>query len=197
MTTDATVPEGAALLAMLNDLLMLDHDAVQAYSIAIGRISQAQYREALAGFRGDHQRHIDQLTELIRDRGGVPVQMPHLPTGVFKAAMQALSTLGDDRAVLMAFKTNEGQVRDRYRRAADQPLDPAVGAIISTAALDEEQHYAWAEQVLRKMGVEEGTLLGTAQNAAEKVQGRVIDAVEDAGRRVAEAAERMRPGGAS
>jgi rubrerythrin len=197
MTTAATVPEGAALVAMLNDLLMLDHDAVQAYSIAIGRISRAEYREALAGFRGDHQRHIDQLTQLIRDYGGVPLQMPHLPTGVFKAAMQALSTLGDDRAVLMAFKTNEGQVRDKYRRAADQPLDPAVGAIISTAALDEEQHYAWVEQVLRKMGVEEGTLLDTAQNAAEKVQGRVIDAVEGAGRRVAEAAERMRPGGAS
>ena len=195
--TDATVPEGAALIAMLNDLLMLDHDAVQAYSIAIGRISRAEYRETLAGFRGDHQRHIDQLTQLIRDFGGVPMQMPHLPTGVFKAAMQALSTLGDDRAVLLAFKTNEGQVRDKYRRAANQPLDPATGTIVSAAALDEEQHYAWVEQVLQKMGVDEGSLLSTAQNAAEKVQGRVIDAVEGAGRRVAEAAERMRPGGTS
>jgi rubrerythrin len=194
---DATVPEGAALLAQLNDLLMLDHDAVQAYSIAIGRISRAEYREVLAGFRGDHQRHIDQLTQLIRDHGGVPVPMPHLPTGLFKAAMQALSSLGDDRAVLMAFKTNEGQVRDRYRRAANQALEPAMGAIVHAAWQDEEKHYAWVEQVLQKMGVGEGTLLGTAQNAAEKVQGRVVDAVEDAGRRVAEAAERMRPGGAS
>ncbi|HET7462727.1 MAG TPA: ferritin-like domain-containing protein [Longimicrobium sp.] len=194
--TDATVPEGPALIAMLNDLLALDHDAVQAYSIAIGRISRPEYREVLAGFRGDHQRHIDQLTQLIRDRGGVPVQLPHLPTGVFKLAMQALATLGDDRAVLMAFKTNEGQVRDRYRRAADQPHEPAAGAVISTAALDEERHYAWAEQVLARMGVHEGTLLGGAQAAAEKVQGRVIDAVEDAGRRVAEAVERIRPGGA-
>ncbi|HYH80231.1 MAG TPA: ferritin-like domain-containing protein [Longimicrobium sp.] len=195
--TDATVPEGPALLALLNDLLALDHDAIQAYSIAIGRISRAEYREALAGFRGDHQRHVDQLTQIVQDRGGVPVQMPHLPTGAFKAAMQALSTLGDDRAVLLAFKTNEGQVRDRYRRAADQPFDPAVGAVISTAARDEEQHYAWVEQVLAQMGVHEGTLLHTAQNAAEKVQGRVIDAVENAGRTAAEAAERMRPGGAS
>jgi rubrerythrin len=194
---DATVPEGAALLAMLNDLLALDHDAVQAYSIAIGRIGPAEYRETLAGFRGDHQRHVDQLTQIIQNRGGVPVQMPHLPTGVFKAAIQALSTLGDDRAVLLAFKTNEGQVRDRYRRAANQPLDPAVGAIVSAAALDEERHYAWVEQVLEKMGVQEGTLLHTAQHAAEKVQGRVLDAVESAGRNVAEAAERVRPGGAA
>lgn len=195
--TDATVPEGPALIAMLNDLLALDHDAVQAYSIAIGRIGRPEYREALAGFRGDHQRHIDQLTQLIRERGGVPVQLPHLPTGAFKAAMQALGTLGGDRAVLLAFKTNEGQVRDRYRRAAGQPHEPAAGAIVSTAALDEERHYAWVEQVLATMGVHDGTLLGGAQAAAETVQARVVDAVEDAGRKLAEAAERMRPGGAS
>jgi len=195
--TDATVPEGAALLALLNDLLALDDHAIQACSIAIGRIGPAGYREVLAGFRGDHERHVDQLTQLVQSRGRVAVQMPHLPTGVFKAAMQALSTLGDDRAVLLAFKTNEGQVRDRYRRAANQPLDPAVGAVISAAARDEERHYAWVEQVLEKMGMQEGTLLHTAQHATEKVQGRVIDAVESAGRNVAEVAERIRPGGAS
>jgi rubrerythrin len=195
--TNATVPQGPELIAMLNDLLALDHDAVQAYSIAIGRISHPEYREALAGFRGDHQRHIEQLTQLIQTHGGVPAQMPHIPTGAFKAAMQALSTLGDDRAVLLAFKTNEGQVRDKYRRAADQPLEAAVGAIVSQAARDEETHYAWVEQVLATMGVRDGTLLHGAQNAAEKVQGRVIDAVEGAGTQFAEAVERIRPGGAS
>ncbi|HET7232256.1 MAG TPA: ferritin-like domain-containing protein [Longimicrobium sp.] len=195
--TDASVPEGPALIALLNDLLALDHDAVQAYSIAIGSISRPEYRETLAGFRGDHQRHIDELTQLIRDHGGVPVQLPHLPTGAFKAAMQALASLGDDRAVLLAFKTNEGQVRDKYRRAADQPLEAAVGAVIPLATRDEETHYAWVEQVLEKMGVQEGTFLHGAQNAAEKVQGRVIDAVEGAGRKVAEAVERIRPGGAA
>src|SRR5215212_10088033 len=193
---DGTFPEGAELIAERNDLLALDHDAVQAYSLAIGRISNAEYRETLAGFRGDHQRHIERLTQLIQDRGGVPVQLPHLPTGVFKAAMQALANLGDDRAVLLAFKTNEGQVRDKYRRHAARPHDPAVSAVVHGAAADEERHYAWVEEVVERLGAGPDTLLGSAQAAAQAVQGRASDAVESAGRRVAETVERMRPGGA-
>jgi rubrerythrin len=186
----ATPRTGAALLAELNDLLALDHDAIEAYSLAIGRVSRAEYREALAGFRGDHKRHVDQLTELIRQRGGVPVQLPHIPTGFFKAAIQALGTLGDDRAVLLAWKTNEGQVRDKYRRYATEVHDPAVGAIVTRAADDEDRHYAWGEQTLAQLGVREGTLTHTAQGAVEAVHGRVADAVEGV-------VERLRPSGGS
>ena len=193
----ATPRTGAALLAELNDLLALDHDAIEAYSLAIGRVSRAEYREALAGFRGDHQRHVEQLTELIRNRGGVPVQLPHIPTGFFKTAIQALGTLGDDRAVLLAWKTNEGQVRDKYRRYATQVLDPAVGAIVSRAADDEDRHYAWGEQTLAQFGVREGTLTHTAQETVEKVHGRVADLVEGATRGVGGTVDRMRPGGGS
>ncbi|HEY0025697.1 MAG TPA: ferritin-like domain-containing protein [Longimicrobium sp.] len=195
MTESGTGPTGAEQIALLNDLLALDHDAVQAYSIAIGRISSAEYRETLAGFRGDHQRHITQLTGLIQDRGGVAVQLPHLPTGHFKLAVQALGAAGDDRALLMAFKANERQVRDKYRRHADDPHEPAVATILRAAARDEEAHYAWVEGVLEGMGLEPGSLLKTVQDAAETAHATTADAIESAGRRVAEAVERLRPGG--
>jgi rubrerythrin len=188
----ATPRSGAALIAELNDLLALDHDAIEAYSLAIGRVSRAEYREALAGFRGDHQRHVEQLTQLIRDRGGVPVQMPHIPTGFFKAAIQALGALGDDRALLMAWKTNEGQVRDKYRRYVEHVYEPAVGAVIAAAADDEDRHYAWGEQVLAQLGVREGTITHAAQKAAETVHGRVSDAVEGAAEAASNLADRMR-----
>jgi rubrerythrin len=194
---DNGMPTGAELIAELNDLLALDHDAVQAYSLAIGAISNAEYRDTLAGFRGDHQRHVERLTQLIRDNGGVPVELPHLPTGAFKLAVQALGTLGDDRAVLMTFKANEAQVRDKYRRHAERPHKTAVSVILRAAAADEERHYQWVDEVLQQMGVERGGLLDTVQGAVEAVHGRTADAVESAGRRVAEAAERIRPGGAS
>jgi rubrerythrin len=196
MADDGTFPRGAELVAELNDLLALDHDAVEAYSLAIGRISNTEYRETLAGFRGDHQRHIERLSELIREHGGVPVHLPHIPTGVFKAAVQALGTLGGDRAVLLAFKTNEGQVRDKYRRHADRPHSTAVSVILRGAATDEERHYAWAEEVVERLGAGPGTLAGSAQQAAEAVHGRTADIVESAGRRVAETVEQLRPGGA-
>ena len=193
--SDSITPTGAELIAELNDLLALDHDAVQAYSLAIGAISNAEYRDALAGFRGDHQRHIDQLTQLVRDHGGTPVQLPHLPTGAFKLAVQALGTLGDDRNVLLTFKANEAQVRDKYRRHAARPHSTAVGVILRAAAADEERHYEWVEGALERMGIERGGLLDTVQDAVENIHARTADAVEAAGRRVAEAAERLRPGG--
>ena len=195
---DATMPpSGAELIAELNDLLALDHDAVQAYSLAIGAISTAEHRETLAEFRGDHKRHVDQLTQLIQNHGGVPVQLPHLPTGAFKLAVQALGTLGDDRNVLLTFKANEAQVRDKYRRHANRPHTEAVGAILRAAAADEERHYQWVVETLQRMGIERGGLLDTVQDAVETVHGRTADVLEGAGRRVAEAAERMRPGGTS
>jgi rubrerythrin len=195
---DATMPpSGAELIAELNDLLALDHDAVQAYSLAIGAISTAEYRETLAQFRGDHQRHVDQLTQLIQNHGGIPVQMPHLPTGAFKLAVQALGTLGDDRAVLMTFKANEAQVRDKYRRHANRPHTEAVAIILRAAAADEERHYTWAEQVVERLGVDRGGLLDTVQEVVENVHARTADAVEAAGRRIAEAVDGVRPGGSS
>jgi hypothetical protein len=69
--------------------------------------------------------------------------------------------------------------------------------VVHGAAADEERHYAWVEEVVERLGAGPDTLLGSAQQAAQAVQGRAADAVESAGRRVAETVERMRPGGAS
>ncbi len=190
--SEETTIMGSELVAELNDLLQLDHDAVAAYSLAIGRLQNDVYREALAGFRDEHQRHIRELTALIEERGATPVQLPHL-TGPFKVAMQALGAMGDDRAVLLAFKTNEGQVRDKYARHAARKHPAAVQDVIERAAADEEKHYMWTEQALRALGAGPETLVGRVEQAVETAQGRVSDAAEAAGRRVTEALDRARP----
>ena len=57
----------AALIAALNDLIQLDHDAVEGYTIAIDRIRDATRRETLVDFRADHKRHIEELAALGHD----------------------------------------------------------------------------------------------------------------------------------
>lgn len=195
MRDDETMPDDAELVAELNDLLQLDQDAVGAYTLAIQALPMDAYREALTRYRADHERHVAELRELIRAHGGTPVAIPHLPTGVFKLAVQALGDLGDARAVLAAFKTNEGQVRDKYRRHADRLHPPDVDTVLRRAAADEEEHYRWAAEMLDRLGAGPGTLPGTAQQAAERVHGTVADGVERAERAVMEAAERLRRGG--
>jgi len=183
------------LIAELNDLLQLDHDAVQAYSLAIRALKSNVYRETLIQFRGDHERHIRELGDLIRARGGTPVNMAHVPTGFFKLAVQALGAVGDDRQVLLAFKTNEGQVREKYLRHSDRKHPPEVADVLRRAAADEEKHYAWAAEVLDRLGAGADTHLGRVQGVVEEAHRRAGDAIESAGRKVMQKVDDLREGG--
>src|SRR5436853_7628485 len=66
----------AVMLGELNDLLALDHDAVEAYTLAIGALANLGRRETVMRFRADHERHIAELTRVIRRYGGTPVPGP-------------------------------------------------------------------------------------------------------------------------
>jgi bacterioferritin (cytochrome b1) len=184
--------DGAPLIAELNDLLALDHDAVQAYTYALATLPDDAFRETLARFRGDHERHIKELAERVRAHGGMPLHLPHIPTGGFKLAVQALGTLGGLRETLLAFKANEGQVREKYRRYTLHRYPPDVMEVVQRALADEERHYAWAEEMLRRLGAGTDTAAGLAAQVFETVHRRTADLVEAAGRSVLVGAEGMR-----
>ena len=154
----------------LNDLLQLDHDAVAAYDVAIAKLEDRDHADMIAGFRRDHERHIRELNELVTRLGGTPVNHPHA-TGPFKTALQGLGGLAGDKGLLMAFRTNELQVRTKYDGYASKAMlwPPDVKRTIDGAALDEERHYAWVAGVLQRMGVGQGEVEGVhAMNAARE-----------------------------
>lgn len=184
--------DGAPLIAELNDLLALDHDAVQAYTVAITALPDDAYRDALSRFRGDHERHVRELGDLVRAHGGLPLHLPHIPTGGFKLAVQALGAMVGQRETLLAFKANEGQVREKYRRYAQHRYPPDVMEVVHRALADEERHYAWAEEMLRRLGADGATAAGLAGQVLEAVHGRTADLLEAAGRGVLAGAEAAR-----
>ena len=179
---DMTEQAEDQLVAELNDLLQLDYDAVQAYGLAISLLSNPEYKATLRDFRSDHERHIEELSRLVANHGGVPVEAPHLPTGVFKLAVQAAGRAGGDRGVLLAFKANERQVRDKYRRSAEKRHPPQVAVILSRAAGDESMHYSWVLETLEDLGAGESTLAGRIEQAVEIGHARMADVVERAER---------------
>jgi demethoxyubiquinone hydroxylase (CLK1/Coq7/Cat5 family) len=180
----------AALVAELNDLLQLDYDAVGAYTLAISALRDRNLRNTLIGFRQDHERHIAELVDLIRARGGVPVRMPHFPTGIFKLLVQAAGSAGGlvggfagDRAVLLAFVANETQARDKYRRhanVADHPGD--IAGILKRAARDEETHHRWAWDALERLGTGRHSVPGRMVASFAFVHGSNADIIEAAGK---------------
>jgi rubrerythrin len=173
-------PATAEILEGLNDLLQLDHDAVGAYEIAMEKLQDRDHADQIAGFRRDHERHIRELNELIAELGGTPRNQPHA-TGPFKLALQSLGGLAGDRGTLMAFRTNELQVRAKYDSyAAKANAWPTnIKRIIDGCALDEERHYRWVSEVL---GKDENAALDAVDMAREKAEAhaRPIDKVTDA-----------------
>ncbi len=183
-----------ALVAELNDLLRLNHDALTAYDVAIRSLRSDEYRARVERFRADHERHVAELSRLVREYGGVPAGLPHVPTGAFKLAVQAIGAAGGDRAILLAFKANERQGRDKYRAAARRAYPPEVLAVLGRHAADEVRHYAWALTTLDDLGAGADTLTGTFERVVEIGTARMADAVESVERHALDVGDAARSG---
>lgn len=195
MDTQSTGTHAPALqevLDGLNDLLQLDHDAIAAYDVAISKLEDRDHAGMIAGYRLDHERHVRELNELVARLGGTPANHPHV-TGPFKTALQSLGGLAGDKGVLLAFRTNELQVRTKYDLYASRAMlwPPDVKRVIDGAALDEERHYAWVADVLQRMGIGHGETDPTAR-AADLARERAnvgAGVVHEVKEKVADAAE--------
>ena len=180
MEAELNPQSDAALVAELNDLMKLDHDAIHAYKLAIHSLENDAYKRQLGEFLADHQRHMDELTQLIKSRDGIPMHMPHGTTSLFKLLVQAVGSAGNDRSVLLAFKANERGSRDRYREAARKVHPADVTSVLARAADDEARHYAWALETLEDLGVDFAAGTGRAQEAFEVGHARFADVAERA-----------------
>jgi rubrerythrin/ElaB/YqjD/DUF883 family membrane-anchored ribosome-binding protein len=154
--TTATYPQATTeeVLDGLNDLLRLDHDAIGAYDVAIERLDDRDFTSQIAGFKRDHEGHIEALNQLITELGGAPENKPHV-TGILKKAMQAAGSIGGDKGLLIAWRANEYQVRSKYDAYASKAMHwpDNVKRLIDANALDEERHYHWVADVLDRLGV--------------------------------------------
>jgi rubrerythrin len=133
--------------ALLKDFIQLEHDAIAAYDATIERLSNPDYTEKIREFRGDHERHMEELRGLADRHGayapdqGDAKQM--LTTGKIKIADMA----GGDSAILKAMSTNESDTVTAYRRGAENSALPEDDRAIFRRALeDEERHKDWMER---------------------------------------------------
>ena len=176
--TESTPGDRAALLADLTDLLQLEYDALPAYSVAIAGLRRPELRETLETYRADHERHVHDLSAHIRRLGGVPLALPHLPTGLLKLTVQMAGLPGGDRAVLLAFVSNEWQSQEKYARYAARPYPPELAALLQRHAADEARHYAWACGALEGLGCGADTPVGQATQAFARFHGTTADTIE-------------------
>lgn len=131
----------------LNELLMLDNDAVRAYSSAIERITIPYVKERLTEFRGDHERHIRDLNDCIRRLGGEPKDRPDFK-GPFIQAMTALRSMAGNEQAIKAMKGNEELTNKKYSEALQTELPVQVVDVVRKNYQDEVKHLAFINECI-------------------------------------------------
>lgn len=136
------------LIERLNDLIMLDHDAVEAYQQAIDRITSEQVRSHLITFQGDHRRHIETLSQLVVNFGGQPKSRADVK-GFFIKGMTALRSMAGDEQALKAMRLNERLTNEKYQEAVEmRDLPDDVRQVVQRNRDDEARHLSWIEQAI-------------------------------------------------
>jgi uncharacterized protein (TIGR02284 family) len=146
-----------ALITRLNNLLMLDHDAVDAYQQAIDHIKNEPCRNQLRIFQADHRRHIADLKTCIVQYGGAAKDRRDLK-GFFIKGMTVIQSLMGDEMALKAMQSNEKLTNGTYQEALDDVTLPEdVRAIVAKGRADEARHLDWINQALSRRIWESGS----------------------------------------
>jgi len=176
--TPASVTPGSEILDVLNELLRLDHDAIGSYEIAIEHLVNRGSADQIEAFKGDHERHILRLNELVYEYGGVPANEPNASSPLTQA-IQKLAGVGGDEGLLLAWRANEHRLLNRYRRYVRRARGwpEPVRALIDEHAADEERHYAWVLGLLEEAREPSDTRLDGLRQIVLETRARVADFV--------------------
>jgi uncharacterized protein (TIGR02284 family) len=141
LTTDKIIEE-------LNELIRYDYDAIGAYEAAINDIQEMSVRDPLIKFRGDHERHVVDLSAIVRRLGGNPVEHPGFK-GVVRKTMTKVAGLGGTELTLKAMRSNEEVLNKTYAHHLSLDFPDDIKEVIRRNYGDEQRHLAWVEQALQ------------------------------------------------
>ena len=137
-----------AIITLLNELIAVDFDAVEAYEAAAYRVENEGLRRQLQAFGEDHERHIDQLSEAVLTLGGRPAERGDIKRLLAKGKV-IFGTVVGDSGIMAAMRSNEDDTHEVYERAAcSKNLPPSLRQLLHHHLSDERRHCGWVEHQL-------------------------------------------------
>lgn len=132
----------------VKELLELDYDAKEAYEAAINRLDNHEYKSQMEKFKNDHERHIKELTELLKAHNEEYPTGPSSKQWLAKGKVVLANLIGD-KTILSAMRTNEIDTNYAYERLYEYD-DIWIDAkpIIKKGLSDERRHKAWLDDIL-------------------------------------------------
>lgn len=133
----------STLTGLVENLLLLEHDAIAAYEQTIERLENPAYKARIAEFKADHDRHVQDLTALATSIGATPYQEGDAKQ-MLTTGKVALASIMGDGATLTAMRSNEEDTVTAYDRASRHEAATAEALPIFQRALaDELRHREW------------------------------------------------------
>lgn len=141
-----TTGNESTIQKLVENLILLERDAIAAYESTIERLSDRALSEQVAEFLRDHIQHLEVLKEIASETGA---RMP--AEGDMKQMLTtgkvAMADLFGDGALLKAMKTNEDDTVTAYERASShQDAIPKSKAFFEKALDDERRHRDWMQK---------------------------------------------------
>jgi uncharacterized protein (TIGR02284 family) len=155
-TTTGNIDSAAreSAIELLNDLIQLDYDAVQAYKQAIEKIDDVSARVDLEVFQADHERHIADLSRTVRMMGGEPEEAGRDLKGVLLEGLTALRSVTGTLGALRAMRMNEKLTNRSYERALEAKLPVAARDVVLRNREDERRHLSAIETHIERLSDE-------------------------------------------
>jgi rubrerythrin len=130
----------------LRALIELDFDAIEAYEAAINRIENEEYKVQLQNFKEDHQRHVQELNQLLTIHNEKISSGPDAKKWLTQGKVVISGIMGDN-AILRAMLSNEEDTNTAYDRVENHPEVWAdAKEILSAGFSDEKRHKRWLEE---------------------------------------------------
>jgi rubrerythrin len=138
-----TVGTESTLNDLVENLLILEHDAIAAYDQTIARLENPEYKRTVASFKADHDRHVQELTQLASAIGATPYTEGDAKQMLTTGKVAMASMMGDG-AILAAMRTNEEDTVTAYERASRHAeATPEARTLFERAHSDELRHREW------------------------------------------------------
>jgi uncharacterized protein (TIGR02284 family) len=134
------------LISDINDQIRLDLDAIGAYDEAVSACNSEDIRAEFAVFRSDHERHVRNLSDMVRIVGGEPATRTDWK-GAVVHGFTKLTSRGD-RSALYAMRANEELTTRSYRAALEKELPDDVRALFERHMADERRHLEWIKNAI-------------------------------------------------
>lgn len=132
----------------LNSLIKLDFDAARAYDQAIDEIDVPTIRDQLTQFRNDHERHVSNLTSLVRRYGGQPAEHSRDIKGFVIEGLTAVRSKMGTESALNAMRSNEQLTNRNYQQAVNMNFPTDISEQLERNFTDEQRHLQYIEQAI-------------------------------------------------